>query len=261
MLRLVSHGLIRRPLGQGKSQSARRVPTHHIQPAPTGRYFAQTISVKPDPLDDKTGDAQIHALVKILTTTAREPLTSAQVVQLRQFVNYARHQDLVIYRKPVGQFQRIVKFSLLAQLLFWLNLAHLAYLNMREQNPETGKLEMAPQLKRAGMSAAMLTVALFVSGLMLTYASAYVYSVTLLKGGRAILFETATLFKPGRYQMPLTSVFGSARLGTNPAAAEGTNFYYLRSTGRKIGFQLDRRAEFLEPGTWDALFYRNLPRR
>ncbi|KAJ1976581.1 hypothetical protein H4R35_002640 [Dimargaris xerosporica] len=202
--------------------------------------------------------------IKSITDAAAHRLSAEELQRVRAFLGYARTKDIVIYRQDTKTFQRVATLALLVQLAFWLNLSHLAYLNMFDENPETNTFELASGIKRALVAGGLAAVGAVTAGLLLIYTACRVNTITLLKGGQTLRFQTARLYKAGTFDFPLTSVYATTRLTAMPqlgptVPASKTNHYFLRSTQRRLGFQLDRRAEFLEPVTWDCLFNKRLP--
>ncbi|KAJ1982843.1 hypothetical protein H4R34_001572 [Dimargaris verticillata] len=202
--------------------------------------------------------------IKSIADAAAHRLSAEELQRVKAFLSYARTKDIVIYRQDTKTFQRVATLALLVQLAFWLNLSHLAYLNMFDENPETNAFELASGLKRALVAGGLAAVGAVTAGLLLVYTASRVNTITLLKGGQTLRFQTARLYKAGVFEFPLTSVYATTHLaikphqGSTPSASK-TNHYFLRSTQRRLGFQLDRRAEFLEPVTWDCLFNKRLP--
>ncbi|KAJ1976282.1 hypothetical protein H4R33_006472 [Dimargaris cristalligena] len=267
-------------------------PTAATASSINGLFYSSKVSVPkvevPQPNQLAKHEATIAGILRVLGSTNRRTLTPAELHQARLFLNYAHSKDIVIYQKDGKKFTQIATIALVVQLLFWLNLAHLAYLNMRVEKPrddpvtpadaasatatatdtttttdEPLEFVLAPHSQRLGVAASFFVVGSVISAMIYLYSSTLVTRVTLRKGSQALRIRTARLFQPSEREYPLLATTSVGRLcgqDGSMLAENGSNHYYLRCHGRGIGYQLDRRAEFLEPRVWNTLFFRQPPK-
>ncbi|KAM3587091.1 hypothetical protein VKS41_002133 [Umbelopsis sp. WA50703] len=189
-------------------------------------------------------------------------------VLTRQLQQQLQSKDVILYEAPPSA-QRTFLFMYISagvQLLFWGNLASLAYVSYgtKETQAENSPYVLAPKSKRIGIASALCAVGVGISAAMCLYPWRYINRLWLLKGGSIARFETCAkgIASHKVREFPVSNLNISQRVftGVGPKGTDAINssssHIFLRPTRARMGYILDRKGQFRDPKLFDGIFHR-----
>ncbi|KAI8342942.1 transmembrane protein 223-domain-containing protein [Chlamydoabsidia padenii] len=201
------------------------------------------------------------------TKTTSNRITSAQS-DVKQLLKTLQSHNVVFYQAPpnVGRTFFFMYISAGVQLLFWGNLASLAYVtySQPESTDEDAAMVLAPQGKRALVAGGLVAIGLGVAAAMCTYPWRYIDRMILLKGGERVqLITHAKWIKSHQVKTyPVERLYckqkvftGLGSSGTDPLGTTTSSHIFLRARGEKMGYMLDRKGKFTDSKIFDGLWY------
>ncbi|ORZ16404.1 transmembrane protein 223-domain-containing protein [Absidia repens] len=186
----------------------------------------------------------------------------------KQLLKTLQGRDVVFYQAPpnVGRTFFFMYLSAGVQLLFWGNLASLAYVtySQPESAEEDAPMVLAPQGQRVAVAGGLVMVGLGVAAAMCTYPWRYIDKLVLLKGGERVqLITHAKWIKSHQVKTyPIERLYckqkvatGVGSSGTEPLGTTTSSHIFLRAKGEKMGYMLDRKGKFTDSKIFDGLWY------
>ncbi|CAO3650310.1 unnamed protein product [Cunninghamella echinulata] len=152
------------------------------------------------------------------------------------------------------------------QLLFWGNLANLAYITYSkpESDDKDAPLVLAPKGQRLAIAGGLVVTGLGIAALMCTYPWRYIDKLILLKGGQNVkLITHAKWIKSHQVKTyPIENLYckqkvftGTGKNGTDPIGNTTSSHIFLRANGEKMGYMLDRKGKFTDSKIFDGLWF------
>ncbi|KAL9553126.1 hypothetical protein MBANPS3_003434 [Mucor bainieri] len=186
--------------------------------------------------------------------------------QLRQALE---QRDVVFYQAPAGVGRTFMWMYISAgvQLMFWGNLASLAYVayTVKEGEEEDAPVVLAPQGKRMAIAGGLVTVGVAVASLMCLYPWRYVDKLILLKGADTVRLVThARVLKSHKYrEYPIEQLYckqkvftGVGKQGTDAVGTKANSSHiFLGAKGEKMAYMLDRKGSFMDSKLFDGLWF------
>ncbi|KAI8636182.1 transmembrane protein 223-domain-containing protein [Parasitella parasitica] len=188
--------------------------------------------------------------------------------QLRQTLE---HKDVVFYQAPIGVGRTFMWMYISAgvQLMFWGNLASLAYVAYTEKDKGgDAPAVLAPQGKRMAIAGGLVTVGVAIASLMCLYPWRYVDRLILLKGGHTVKLVThARILKSHQFrEYPIENLYckqkvftGVGKTGTDTIGTKASSSHiFLAAKGEKMAYMLDRKGSFMDSKLFDGLWFNAL---
>ncbi|CEP08083.1 hypothetical protein [Parasitella parasitica] len=186
--------------------------------------------------------------------------------QLRQALE---HKDVVFYQAPAGVGRTFMWMYVSAgvQLMFWGNLASLAYVAYTEKDGEfeDSPVVLAPQGKRMAIAGGLVTVGVAIASLMCLYPWRYVDKLILLKGGHSVKLVThARIVNSHKFrEYPIDNLYckqkvftGVGKTGTDAVGTKANSSHiFLGAKGEKMAYMLDRKGSFMDSKLFDGLWF------
>ncbi|KAI9353178.1 transmembrane protein 223-domain-containing protein [Pilaira anomala] len=186
--------------------------------------------------------------------------------QLKQMLD---QKDVVFYQAPAGVNKTFMWLYISAgvQLMFWGNLASLAYVayTTTEGEGENAVVELAPKGKRIAIAGSLVTVGIAVATLMCLYPWRYVDKLILLKGAQKVKLVThARLIKSHQFkEYPIDQLYckqkvftGVGKNGTDVIGTKANSTHiFLGAKGEKMAYMLDRKGTFTDSKLFDGLWF------
>lgn len=177
-------------------------------------------------------------------------------------------KDVVFYQAPsgVGRMFMWMYISAGVQLMFWGNLASLAYVAyaVKESDEEDAPVVLAPQSKRVAISAGLVSVGLGIATVMCLYPWRYVDKLVLLKGARTARLVTHARFIQSHKvkEYPIEQLYCKQKVftgvgikGTDVLGTKASSSHvFLNARGEKMAYMLDRKGNFMDSKLFDGLW-------
>ncbi|KAI8988895.1 transmembrane protein 223-domain-containing protein [Pilobolus umbonatus] len=178
-------------------------------------------------------------------------------------------KDVVFYSAPdnVKRTFTWMYISAGVQLLFWGNLASLAYVSytVKDGEEEDAPIVLAPKEKRVGIAAGLVAVGVGIASFMCLYPWRYIDKLILLKGATTVKLVThARLIQSQKAKLyPIEQLYckqkvftGAGTKGTDPiGSVSNSSHIFLNARGEKIAYMLDRKGTFMDSKLFDGLWY------
>lgn len=222
----------------------------------------------------------------LMVNTLQKPNSTAPSYSGRAYTN-----EKIVYAHPSAMIARVAYFGMFGQLVFWLNLAHFTWTDLRSKDGA-----IAPPLERFSAATVSVGIGGLIAYLLHFYARRRVSKLTLLPGGRKFEIRTANLLGKNTFTARVTEVACSnmasrseatqdiaalyneykAATSTGSAAHQqlgprfskqtpapsrrtagglGSNMV-LNVKGYNTGFIVDRSGDFIEPDLWNRFVYK-----
>ncbi|CAO3606790.1 unnamed protein product [Cunninghamella blakesleeana] len=186
----------------------------------------------------------------------------------KQLLKLLQNKDVVFYQAPEGV-QRTFFYMYISagvQLLFWGNLASLAYVTYsKPESDETdAPLVLAPKGQRLALAGGLIVAGLGIATLMCTYPWRYIDKLILLKGGQNVkLITHAKWIKSHQERIyPVENIYckqkvftGAGKNGTDPIGNTTSSHIFIRAKGERMGYMLDRKGRFTDSKIFDGLWF------
>ncbi|KAI7894856.1 transmembrane protein 223-domain-containing protein [Mucor mucedo] len=186
--------------------------------------------------------------------------------QLKQALD---QKDVVFYQAPsgVGRTFMWLYISAGVQLMFWGNLASLAYVayTTTEGEGENEAVVLAPKTQRIAIASGLISVGVAVATLMCLYPWRYIDKLILLKGAQTVKLVThARLIKSHQFkEYPIDQLYckqkvftGVGKNGTDVVGTKANSSHiFLGAKGEKMAYMLDRKGTFMDSKLFDGLWY------
>ncbi|KAL0082238.1 hypothetical protein F4703DRAFT_1125039 [Phycomyces blakesleeanus] len=148
--------------------------------------------------------SNVHGLMTFGSRAYATPATKSvfDTKALQYSSKHIRHAlqtgDVVFYTAPPGVSRTFfyVYISAGVQLLFWGNLASLAYVtySKKESDAEDAPIVLAPQGQRMAIAGGLMALGIGIASIMFTYPWRYIDKIILLKGGARVRLLTHARF-------------------------------------------------------------------
>ncbi|KAI9496607.1 transmembrane protein 223-domain-containing protein [Zychaea mexicana] len=201
---------------------------------------------------------------------------SSQTAFDRKSIQYAgKHikqalqgRDVVFYQAPDGV-KRMFMFMYISagvQLLFWGNLASLAYVSYskKESNAEDAPIVLAPKGQRMAIAGGLVSIGVGIATFMCIYPWRYIDKLILLRGANRVRLVTHARFMDShKYkEYPIDQLYckqkvftGLGTKGVDPLGKTNSSHIFLRAQGERIAYMLDRKGKFTDVKLFDGLWY------
>ncbi|KAI8075108.1 transmembrane protein 223-domain-containing protein [Gongronella butleri] len=188
--------------------------------------------------------------------------------EAKQLLKALQRQDVVFYEAPKGAKRTFTLMYVCSavQLMFWGNLASLAYVTYSK--PESDEPDapnvLAPKGQRMAIAGGLVLLGVGVATAMCLYPWRYVDKLILMKGAEQVKLVThAKWIKSHQVKtFPIDhlscqqKVFtGAGAVGTDALGKTTSSHIFLRSKGQRMGFMLDRKGKFMDSKLFDGLWY------
>ncbi|RCH82929.1 hypothetical protein CU097_005013 [Rhizopus azygosporus] len=215
-----------------------------------------------------------HQSVKLLF---RSQAYSTKTVFDKQSIQFSskhlkqalQKKDVVFYQAPPGVRRTFnwMYISAGVQLMFWGNLASLAYVAyaVKDGDTEDAPVVLAPQGKRIAIAGGLVGVGVAIATVMCLYPWRYIDKLILLKGGTTARLMTHARFAKSHQvkEYPIDQLYCKQKVftgvGKNGTDAIGTksssSHIFLNAKGEKMAYMLDRKGAFMDSKLFDGLWY------
>ncbi|KAG1148834.1 hypothetical protein G6F37_003034 [Rhizopus arrhizus] len=180
-------------------------------------------------------------------------------------------KDIVFYQAPAGVGRTFMWMYISAgvQLMFWGNLASLAYVAyaVKDGDEEDAPVVLAPQGRRMAIAAGLVSVGLGIATVMCLYPWRYVDKLLLLKGANTVRLITHARFIKSQQvkEYPINQLYckqkvftGVGKKGTDAIGTKANSSHvFLNAKGEKMAYMLDRKGSFMDSKLFDGLWYNN----
>ncbi|KAI8849003.1 transmembrane protein 223-domain-containing protein [Chytridium lagenaria] len=163
----------------------------------------------------------------------------------------------LLFNHPNASLSKIAAFTSGSFLLFWMNLADMARVHLKEEDEARSKAEgktvykNADALRRYSIMTGCVGAGLLFAYGPYMYTKSLLKSVTLMKGGRDVLLETHAFIGKKSFVRPVQVMQSGARMST------GTSWnMVLRDVEAKRNYTLPKDGTSPNPELFDRLFYR-----
>ncbi|KAI9322691.1 transmembrane protein 223-domain-containing protein [Dichotomocladium elegans] len=177
-------------------------------------------------------------------------------------------RDVVFYQAPdgVGRTFMFMYISAGVQLLFWGNLASLAYVtySKKESDAEDAPVVLAPKSQRLAIAGGLVALGVGIASAMCMYPWRYIDKLILLRGGNRVKLVTHARFLDShKYkEYPIDQMFckqkvltGLGPTGIDPLGKTNSSHIFLRAKGERMAYMLDRKGKFTDTKLFDGLWY------
>ncbi|KAI8390274.1 transmembrane protein 223-domain-containing protein [Blakeslea trispora] len=178
-------------------------------------------------------------------------------------------KDVVFYEAPKGVKRTFFWMYVSAgvQLMFWGNLAHLAYVSyaVKESEEEDAPAVLAPQGKRLAVAGGLVTVGVAIASFMCLYPWRYIDQLILLKGAQRVKLVThARWIESQKFkEYPIEQLYcrqkvftGVGKNGTDAIGTKASSSHiFLNARGERMAYMLDRKGSFMDSKLFDGLWF------
>ncbi|CAO3648636.1 unnamed protein product [Mucor hiemalis] len=187
----------------------------------------------------------------------------------KQLKQALEKNDVVFYQAPPGVSRTFMWLYISAgvQLMFWGNLASLAYVGYttKEGEEEDAPVVLASGVKRTAIATGLVTVGVAVATAMCLYPWRYIDKLILLKGAQTVKLVThARVIKSHQFkEYPIDQLYckqkvftGVGKTGTDAVGVKANSSHiFLGAKGEKMAYMLDRKGSFMDSKLFDGLWY------
>ncbi|KAJ8658925.1 hypothetical protein O0I10_005307 [Lichtheimia ornata] len=177
-------------------------------------------------------------------------------------------RDVVFYQAPngVNRTFRLLYISAGVQLLFWGNLASLAYVSYsaKESDEEDAPFVLAPKGQRMAIAGGLMSIGLGIATAMCLYPWRYIDKLILLRGANRVRLVThARMIESHKIkEYPIDQLYckqkvltGLGPSGIDPLGKTNSSHIFLRAKGERMAYMLDRKGRFTDVKLFDGLWY------
>ncbi|KAI8384836.1 transmembrane protein 223-domain-containing protein [Radiomyces spectabilis] len=216
----------------------------------------------------RLNQARMIACLRNRAYTSSATASSKTLLQTnKQLKQTLQGRDILFYQAPAGV-KRTFFFMYISagvQLLFWGNLASLAYVTYSQKSgdEEDAPVVLAPKYKRVAIAGGLVAVGIGIATLMCVYPWRYVDQLWLLKGGQHVRLVThAKLPSHRSREYPIQQLYSKQKIftgvgptGTDALGQTTSSSVFLRAKGERLGYTLDRKGKFTDSRLFDGLWY------
>ncbi|KAI9268267.1 transmembrane protein 223-domain-containing protein [Phascolomyces articulosus] len=186
----------------------------------------------------------------------------------KQIKQQLKGRDVVFYQAPEGV-KRMFMFMYISagvQLMFWGNLASLAYVSYtkKESDAEDAPIVLAPKGQRMAIAGGMISIGIGIATVMCLYPWRYIDKLILLRGANRVKLVThARFIDSHKYkEYPIDQLYckqkvftGLGPSGKDPLGKTNSSHIFLRAQGERMAYMLDRKGKFTDVKLFDGLWY------